>query len=124
MTTVMWGSWVEINPETARKLEIVEGDVLTIRSPQGTLELPAYIYPGLRPDVISIPAGQGHTQYGRYAAKRGVNPLTLMTSALDQTSGTVVHTGVRVSIAKAGRVEQIIRFGSDAREHQEEPLHR
>jgi anaerobic selenocysteine-containing dehydrogenase len=124
MTTVMWGSWVEINPETARKLEIVEGDVLTIRSPQGTLELPAYIYPGLRPDVISIPAGQGHTHYGRYAAKRGANPLTLTASALDQTSGTVVQTGVRVSVAKAGRVEEIIRFGSDAREHQEEPLHR
>jgi anaerobic selenocysteine-containing dehydrogenase len=124
MTTVMWGSWVEINPETARKLEIVEGDVLTIRSPQGTLELPAYIYPGLRPDVISIPAGQGHTQYGRYAAKHGANPLTLTASALDQTSGSVVQTGVRVSVAKAGRFEEIIRFGSDAREHQEEPLHR
>ena len=124
MTTVMWGSWVEINPETAHQLQIVEGDVLTIRSPQGTLELPAYIYPGLRPDVIAIPAGQGHTQYGRYAATRGANPLTLMASALDQTSGTVVHTGVRVSVAKAGRVEGIIRFGSDAREHQEEPLHR
>jgi anaerobic selenocysteine-containing dehydrogenase len=124
MTTVMWGSWVEINPETARKLEIVDGDVLTIRSPQGTLELPAYIYPGLRPDVISIPAGQGHTLYGRYAAKRGANPLTLLASALDQTSGSVVQTGVRVSIAKAGRFEEIIRFGSDAREHQEEPLYR
>ena len=36
MTTVMWGSWVEINPETAHKLEIHEGDVLTITSPQGT----------------------------------------------------------------------------------------
>jgi anaerobic selenocysteine-containing dehydrogenase len=124
MTTVMWGSWVEINPETARKLAIAEGDVLTIRSPQGTLELPAYIYPGLRPDVISIPAGQGHTQYGRYAAKRGANPLTLVASALDRTSGTVVHTGVRVSVAKTGRAAEIIRFGSDAREHQEEPLHR
>ena len=36
MTTVMWGSWVEINPETAHKLEIHEGDVLTITSPQGS----------------------------------------------------------------------------------------
>jgi anaerobic selenocysteine-containing dehydrogenase len=28
MTTVMWGSWVEINPETAHKLDVHEGDVL------------------------------------------------------------------------------------------------
>ena len=67
MTTVMWGSWVEINPETAHKLEIHEGDVLTITSPQGSIELPAFLYPGLRPDVIAIPVGQGHTQFGRYA---------------------------------------------------------
>ena len=35
MTTVMWGSWVEINPETAHKLDIHEGDVLSIPSPHG-----------------------------------------------------------------------------------------
>jgi anaerobic selenocysteine-containing dehydrogenase len=125
MTTVMWGSWVEVNPETARKLEIHEGDVLTIRSAQGTIELPAYIYPGLRPDVISIPVGQGHTQYGRYASSRGANPLTLATSALDAASGAVVQAGVRVGVAKAGRVEEIIQFGNpEAREHHEEPPHR
>ena len=125
MTTVMWGSWVEINPETAHKLEIHEGDVLTIASPQGNIELPAFLYPGLRPDVIAIPVGQGHTQFGRYAQNRGANPLRLGTSALDAASGAVVQNGVRVSVAKTGRNEQLIRFGaSDARGHHEHPLHR
>ena len=81
MTTVMWGSWVEINPEIAHKLEIHEGDVLTIASPQGTIELPAFLYPGLRPDVIAIPVGQGHTQLGRYAQNIGANPLRISQSA-------------------------------------------
>jgi anaerobic selenocysteine-containing dehydrogenase len=125
MTTVMWGSWVEINPETAHKLEIHEGDVVAITSPQGTIELPAFIYPGLRPDVIAIPVGQGHTQFGRYAQNRGANPLRISASALDQASGAVVQTGVRVSAVKTGRHEPLIRFGaSDARAHHEHPLHR
>jgi menaquinone reductase, molybdopterin-binding-like subunit len=125
MTTVMWGSWVEINPETAHKLDIHEGDVLTISSPHGSIELPAFLYPGLRPDVIAIPVGQGHTHYGRYAANVGANPLRLSASALDASAGAVVQTGVRVSAAKAGRQEQLIRFGaSDARGHHEHPLHR
>jgi anaerobic selenocysteine-containing dehydrogenase len=125
MTTVMWGSWVEINPETAHTLEIHEGDVLTIASPQGTIELPAFLYPGLRPDVIAIPVGQGHTQFGRYAQNVGANPLRISASALDQTSGAVVQTGVRVSATKTGRNERLIRFGaSDARGHHEHPLHR
>jgi anaerobic selenocysteine-containing dehydrogenase len=125
MTTVMWGSWVEINPETAHKLEIHEGDVLTITSPQGSIDLPAFLYPGLRPDVIAIPVGQGHTQFGRYAQNVGANPLRISASALDQASGAVVQTAVRVSAAKTGRNATLIRFGaSDARGHHEHPLHR
>lgn len=125
MTTVMWGSWVEINPETAHKLEIHEGDVLTITSPQGSIDLPAFLYPGLRPDVIAIPVGQGHTQFGRYAQNVGANPLRISQSAPDPATGAVVQGGVRVSIAKTGRNERLIRFGaSDARGHHEHPLHR
>ena len=122
MTTVMWGSWVEVNPQTAEKLGVRDGDVLSVKSPQGSLELPVYIYPGLRPDVISIPTGQGHTQYGRYAANRGANPLKLLASALDRDAGAVLRKSVRVSVAKTGRVELPIRFGSDA--PAEAPLHR
>ena len=125
MTTVMWGSWVEINPQTAQELEIHEGDVLTITSPHGSIELPAFLYPGLRPDVISIPVGQGHTQFGRYAQNVGVNPLRISQSAFDPESGAVVQGGVRVSVAKSGRNESLIRFGaSDARGHHEHELHR
>jgi anaerobic selenocysteine-containing dehydrogenase len=125
MTTVMWGSWVEINPETAHTLEIHEGDVLTVASPQGTIELPAFLYPGLRPDVIAIPVGQGHTQLGRYAQNVGANPLRISRSVLDSASGAVVQSAVRVSVAKTGRNERLIRFGaSDARGHHEHPLHR
>jgi anaerobic selenocysteine-containing dehydrogenase len=125
MTTVMWGSWVEINPETAHKMEIHEGDVLTIRSAHGIIELPAFLYPGLRPDVIAIPAGQGHTQFGRYAQNRGENPLRISQSALDATTGAVLQTGVRVGITKTGRNVRLVRFGaSDARGHHEHPLHR
>jgi anaerobic selenocysteine-containing dehydrogenase len=125
MTTVMWGSWVEINPETARTLEIREGDVLAISSPSGRIELPAFIYPGLRPDVIAVPVGQGHTQLGRYAANRGSNPLRLSASASDSESGAVVQTGVRVGVTKTGRNERLIRFGaSDARSHHEHPTRR
>jgi len=124
MTTVMWGSWVEVSPQAAEKLGVHEGDVLKVSSPQGSLELPVYVYPGLRPDVIAIPVGQGHAQYGRYASNRGANPLRLLASAMDKDTGAVLHAGMRVSAVKTGRVELPIRFGSDAREISETKLHR
>lgn len=78
MSTVVWDSWIEINPATAASLGISQGDLVEVSSPQGTLRLPAVIYPAIRPDLVAIPLGQGHKAGGRYARDRGVNPLTLL----------------------------------------------
>ncbi|MRR34442.1 nitrate reductase [bacterium] len=78
MTTVVWDSWVELNPATAKRLGIAFGDLVEVTSPQGSLRVPAVIYPGIRPDMVAIPLGQGHQGMGRYARGRGVNPLALV----------------------------------------------
>jgi len=81
MTTVVWGSWVEINPATAASLGIAQGDLVTVSTPHGSLRLPAVIYPGIRPDLLAIPLGQGQQGGGRYAQGRGINPLDLLAPA-------------------------------------------
>lgn len=81
MTTVVWGSWVEINPATAASLGIAQGDLVTVSTPHGSLRLPAVIYPGIRPDLLAIPLGQGQQGGGRYAQGRGINPLNLLALA-------------------------------------------
>lgn len=78
MSTVVWGSWIEINPKTAAVLGISQGDLVEVTSSRGSLRLPAVVYPGIRPDLVAIPLGQGHQAGGRYAKDRGVNPLTLL----------------------------------------------
>ncbi len=60
MSTVVWDSWIEINPATAASLGISHGDLVEVASPQGSLRLPAVIYPGIRPDLVAMPLGQGH----------------------------------------------------------------
>lgn len=78
MSTVVWNSWVEINPQTAARFGIRFGDLVEVASPAGSLRLPAVIYPGIRPDLVAIPLGQGYRDNGRYARGRGVNPLELL----------------------------------------------
>src|SRR5204863_5856651 len=63
----VWGTWVEIHPETAAKLGVRRGDAVKVETEAGSVELPAYLYGGLRKDTIAVPLGQGHTAYGRYA---------------------------------------------------------
>ena len=73
-TTVMWNTWVEMNPETAHELHIENDDVVKIISEAGEVEAAVYLYPAIHPEVIAMPFGQGHTAYGRYAQGRGSNP--------------------------------------------------
>ena len=121
MTTVMWGSWVELNPATAAQMGIREGDVLVVETQHGRLELPVYLYPGLRPEVIAIPLGQGHQQYGRYAANRGVNPLSLVP---EQPHAGLVLSGIPVRVATSGQRRMLARFGASSQAHSQHPVKR
>ena len=79
VTKMTWGTWLEIHPDTAERLGLAEGDLVEITTGDGaSLTVPAYLYPGLRHDVVAMPLGQGHTRYGRYATDRGVNAYGLL----------------------------------------------
>jgi anaerobic selenocysteine-containing dehydrogenase len=110
-TTVMWNTWAEINPETAHELGIENDDVVRIVSEAGQVEVPVYLYPAIRPDVIAIPFGQGHTAYGRYAAGRGSNPADLFSTHLNE-AGDLAFAGMKVRIEKTGRKQYLSRLES------------
>lgn len=110
-TTVMWNTWVEINPEVAHELGIENDDVVRVISEAGELEVPVYLYPAIRPDVIAIPFGQGHTAYGRYAEGRGVNPFDLLGSKSNE-AGDLAFAGMKVKIEKTGRKRVLSRLES------------
>jgi anaerobic selenocysteine-containing dehydrogenase len=116
MTSVMWGSWVEINPKTAEALGIKDGDTIEVETPHGSLRAPAVIYPAIRPDTIAMPYGQGHTAYGRYASGRGVNagqvdPFTIGPGPPSQLA--------RAKITKVEGDSQLARFGTSLPRHAE-----
>jgi anaerobic selenocysteine-containing dehydrogenase len=110
MTSVMWGSWVEINPKTATSLGIADGDLVEVSTQHGSLRVPAVVYPAIRPDVIAMPYGQGHSSFGRYATNRGANPAVLNPGL----QGTV-----RAKVSKVEGKANLIRFGTDLQERME-----
>ena len=100
ITTAMWSSWVEINPTTARELGIAQGDVLEIKSSQGTLQAAALLSPGIAPDVVAMPVGQGHQTFTRYASGRGSNPVSILAGLTEPETGALAWAATRVSVAK------------------------
>jgi molybdopterin-containing oxidoreductase family iron-sulfur binding subunit len=116
MTSIVYGSWVEINPATASKLGIKDGDLLRVTSEQGSIEAPAVIFPAIMPDVIAMPIGQGHDSFGRYARHRGVNPIQILAPKIDSTSGSLASSATRVSVVATGKRADAVRIGGEARQ--------
>ena len=110
MTTVQWGTWIDLNPETAHSLGVSDNDIVQVESPHGTLEVPVVVFPGIRPDVVAIPVGQGHQDYGRFAhPSSSSNPLVLVSPVTDPDSGSLAWGATRVRVTPTGRVQQLAR---------------
>jgi anaerobic selenocysteine-containing dehydrogenase len=96
-----WDSWIEIHPETARTMEIKDGDPVWVESRVGKVKAKARLFLGTHPKCIHIPYGQGHRAYGRWAEGRGINPNDLMVREYDYLGGFLSHFSTRVKVYKA-----------------------
>jgi anaerobic selenocysteine-containing dehydrogenase len=112
MTTASWGTWVELSPETAQALGVTDNDVVKVTSPHGELEAPVVVYPGIRPDTVAIPVGQGHSDFGRFAQGRGANPLALVAPVTDPDSGALAWGATRVRVTPVGHQQTLARLES------------
>jgi len=112
LTSVMWGSWVEINPKTAASLGVNDGDLVEVATEHGSVRAPAVLFPAIRPEVIAMPSSQGHTAYGRYANGRGPNVAVLNPFGMPGQS-------IGAKVTKIGGKSRLIRFGTELQERME-----
>jgi anaerobic selenocysteine-containing dehydrogenase/Fe-S-cluster-containing dehydrogenase component len=92
---VVWDSWVEIHPDTALKLDVVEGDLIQLTASGVTIEQPAHLTRGVDPAALGVPIGQGHTHYGRYANNRGANPWPMLPAGRSKVAVKATRSGMR-----------------------------
>lgn len=116
ISTAMWSTWVEINPKTAERMGIRQGELLEVASQHGKLQAPALIAPGIAPDVVAMPVGQGHENYGRYASGRGANPVKILAPVAQAETGALAWASTRVKITRIGKPGKLVLFGSGLRE--------
>ncbi|MBI3580797.1 MAG: molybdopterin-dependent oxidoreductase [Nitrospinae bacterium] len=112
MTSVKWGSWVEINPKTAARLGIADGDVLKVETKFGSAEAPACIYPGIGPDTIAMPVGFGHLDFGKHARGRGANVMSIVGDVEGKGFDYTAFRSVKATVTKTGKRMELIREGN------------
>jgi hypothetical protein len=121
MTSAMWSSWIEINPSTAVELGLGEGDVVEIASTQGAIRSSVVITPGIAPDVVAMPVGQGHRFFTRYASGRGANPMEIVAPLTEPVTGALAWAATRVRVSRVGPPDgRLILFAGGMREHVEQ----
>ena len=115
LTSVVYGSWAEVNPATARDLGLRTGDLVELESPAGTVSVPVVEYPGVRPDVIAMPLGHGHRANGRYAEGRGANAASLLAAQGDSATGALAWAATRVALRATGKRARLTRTSGVSR---------
>lgn len=113
VTKITWHSWVELHPDTARELDLRDGEILRLTSPHGSIEAPVFIYQGIHPDVVAVPLGLGHTEYGSYARGRGVNALDLLGAP---AGDFLPYISTKVSVEKTGQYKALASIAGNPRQ--------
>ena len=122
VSSSIWGLPVELDPKTAAGLRVANGDIVRVESAHGSIDAPAYVHPGAIPGVVSMPIGDGHTHYGRYATGRGANPLSILAPVYEKSTGALVLGGTRVKVTRVGDRKGWVQFSTPDRE--ERDIHR
>ena len=95
-----------VHPVDAARSGLADGDVATVRSEAGTIEVPVEVTDGIRAGVVSLPHGWGHDKEGtRLSVARehaGVNSNVLAPGTfVDEISGNAAVNGIPVTVTAA-----------------------
>lgn len=103
ITQAVWGAWAEIHPDTAKSLNIAQGDAVVLRTDNGEVRVPAYVTEHVHRGIVAVPVGQGHSSYGRFAksaAEGSGSVYSLLNKALAKDVDALVMTGDAVKVQR------------------------
>lgn len=105
LTTIAWDSYVALNPKTVAQLGLKKFDLVKIQGPVGVIEAAVYPLPGLHPEAVLVPRGNGHGKgRGTIEGGTGVDPLLLVNKAQDALTGSPAICGQLIKITPTGIV--------------------
>lgn len=117
ITQAVWGAWAEVHPDTAKDLNISQGDAVIVRTDNGEVHVPAYLTEHVHKGIVAVPFGQGHSAYGRYAKStgQGGSVFSLLPKKIATGADTLAYTGSPVTVIRglgSGDLVRVQEFNS------------
>ncbi|MFZ1699501.1 MAG: molybdopterin-dependent oxidoreductase [Pyrinomonadaceae bacterium] len=94
-----WDNYACVSPETAAKLNLSEGQIVSIKKDNKAFELPVLIQQGQSDDCIAVAVGYGRTKAGKAGNNVGANAFPFV----EFVNGTFRYQTTNVSIAPTGK---------------------
>ncbi len=106
ISKIVWDSAASVSSQTARQLGVSEGDLVTIKVGDRSLELPVLIQPGMADGVVATTVGHGRTTGGQILQQAaGANVARL----LGQQDRSVPRLATIAQVSKIGGSRELVR---------------
>ena len=69
-------AYVEIHPETAERFGIKDGEIVTVKTERGSIEIRARVTDAIVPGVINIPHGWSGANVNVLTSRRPADPIS------------------------------------------------
>jgi len=101
VSKVTWDNPVLLSAATAKRLDVIDGDVIELSVGKHTVEIPVFRQPGMADDTIAISLGGGREESGRIGVGPGVNTHRLRSTGAMRTAtgASLTNTGKKHSLA-------------------------
>ncbi|WP_437777988.1 TAT-variant-translocated molybdopterin oxidoreductase [Sorangium sp. So ce1097] len=102
MTKLTWGNGACLSPSTAARLNLKDGDVVTLSGAGAQVRIPVVVAPGQADDSVAISVGQGRRAQLRVGRGVGVDTTPLRKSDAFAVAGgfSIERTGEVVALAR------------------------
>jgi MoCo/4Fe-4S cofactor protein with predicted Tat translocation signal len=80
LTKLTWDNPVLVSPKTAESLGLADGDLVRLDYAGRSLELPAWLLPGMADGVVGLTLGYGRSHAGRIGSGVGFDTFTVRSS--------------------------------------------
>ncbi len=105
LTTVAWDTYIALNPGFAKNLGLRRNDHIKISAASGAEAVQSGLYPlpGLHPNVVVIPRGNGKAKgISKITDDLGVDPLVLVGGEIEPQTGMPITAGNVIKISQVG----------------------
>jgi len=117
LSMVAWQTPLMMHPETLKQKSLFQGDIINVETEWGRLEAPIFETSWIKPGIMVMGIGQGHTAYGRYAEQKGANPFRLLSADFAPESSGPCFSIAPTRITATGRTVHLAHTDGSRTQH-------